>query len=84
MNIEEKILERFKELKSEAEKMPLKSISCLRVVERRNWGKWSTSALNLLEKVFGENSAPFQKLKNLDVRSEGRGIEFDKFHSCPK
>jgi len=82
MKIEEGILQRFRDLQIEAHKMPTKSISNLFLVERLHWGKWSTSALNLLEKVFGEDSVPFQKLKKLDDMREGRGLVIDKFEEA--
>jgi hypothetical protein len=79
MKIEEKILQRFKELLAEARTMPSKRIANLTVMEYEYWGKWSTSALNLLEKVFGRDSVPFQNLKRLDDIAGGRGLVSDKF-----
>jgi hypothetical protein len=82
MKIDEVILQRFKELHNEARTMTSRRIGNLSQVERGYWGKWSTSALNLLEKVFGRDSVPFQNLKRLDDMREGRGLIGDKFEEA--
>lgn len=82
MKIEERILQRFKELDAEAHRMTDKRIANLSLVQREYWGKWSTSALNLLEKVFGRDSVPFQKLKSLDEMRGTSSLSSDKFEEA--
>jgi hypothetical protein len=84
MKIEERILQHFRELQAEAREMAAtrKRIFHVDRTERWSWGKWSTSALNLLEKVFGRDSVPFQNLKRLDELAEGEGLISDKFQEA--
>jgi hypothetical protein len=72
MKTDEAIARRFEELKEEGSKIKMLFFKNLMYADPASWGRWSTSALNLLEKVFGRNSVPFQNLKKLDDAVAGK------------
>lgn len=89
MKSDELILKGFAEIKQEAEELArLKTTergatlfdgSPVYIVPYANFRGWGTRALNLLKRVFGQDSVHFQELDKIFARSSGK---IEQFEAC--
>lgn len=74
MNIEGKIIQRFKELEKQCNEIVINKIQgrldIEGIVDSVSWQKWATSVMNLFQNVFGINSVQFENFKNIYEKFE--------------
>jgi len=82
--VQDNILRRFEQLAAQAQQMPMRasSTSSLQFAESQPFYEWASSALNLLQGVFGKNSPHYERLNFEISRISNNRIDERHLSAC--